>query len=162
MGTIRRVAVREARSWLRSISYAGCCLFRRQHRVPFRALLYLAIYSVDRSGRAVTPQARRSPHPWNVKGEKIPKGRPVVTTICSDQLSDLDMRPVCLTVVPAAAIFTLFLMQRHAGLEDVNINVRVAPPESGKYPQLTSPLAASRHIIHLIHLLVSVSRHGER
>ena len=43
---------------------------------------------------------------------------------------------VCLTVIPAAAILALFLTQSHADLENVNINVRTAPPAPGNYPQL--------------------------
>jgi hypothetical protein len=43
---------------------------------------------------------------------------------------------VCLTVVPAVAIFALFLTRSHADLENVNVNVRVAPREPGNYPQL--------------------------
>jgi hypothetical protein len=47
---------------------------------------------------------------------------------------------VCLTVVPAVAIFALFLTQSHADLENVNVNVRVAPREPGNYPQLIQPV----------------------
>jgi hypothetical protein len=43
---------------------------------------------------------------------------------------------VCLTVIPALAIFAIFLTQSHADLENVNINVRIAPPAPGNYPQL--------------------------
>ena len=46
---------------------------------------------------------------------------------------------VCLTVIPAVAILALFLTQSHADLENVNINVRVAPREPGNYPQLIQP-----------------------
>ena len=42
---------------------------------------------------------------------------------------------VCLTLIPAVAIFALFLTQSHADPENVNINVRVAPREPGNYPQ---------------------------
>jgi hypothetical protein len=40
---------------------------------------------------------------------------------------------VCLTVVPAVAIFALFLTQSRVDLENVNINVRVAPRAPGNY-----------------------------
>jgi hypothetical protein len=43
---------------------------------------------------------------------------------------------VCLTVVPAVAILALFLTHSRADLENVNINVRVAPRELGNYPPL--------------------------
>lgn len=43
---------------------------------------------------------------------------------------------VCLTAIPAVAIFALFLTQSHADLENVNVNVRVAPRVPGNYPQL--------------------------
>lgn len=39
---------------------------------------------------------------------------------------------VCLTVIPVVAIFALFLTQSHTDLENVNINVRVAPRENGE------------------------------
>jgi hypothetical protein len=39
---------------------------------------------------------------------------------------------VCLTVIPAVAIFALFLTQSHTDLENANINVRVAPRENGE------------------------------
>jgi hypothetical protein len=47
---------------------------------------------------------------------------------------------VCLTVIPMVAIFALFLTHSHADLENVNINVRVAPREPGNYPQLIQPV----------------------
>jgi hypothetical protein len=51
---------------------------------------------------------------------------------------------VCLTVIPAVAILALFLTQNHADLENVNINVRTAPPAPGNYPQLIkAPPAAA-------------------
>lgn len=43
---------------------------------------------------------------------------------------------VCLTVIPALAIFGIFLTQSHADLENVNINIRTAPQAPGNYPQL--------------------------
>jgi hypothetical protein len=43
---------------------------------------------------------------------------------------------VCLTAIPAVAIFALFLTQSHADLENVNINIRTAPQAPGNYPQL--------------------------
>jgi len=39
---------------------------------------------------------------------------------------------VCLTVIPVAAIFALFLTKRHTD-QNVNINVRVAPRENGEW-----------------------------
>jgi hypothetical protein len=50
---------------------------------------------------------------------------------------------VCLTVIPAVAIFALFVTQSHADLENVNINVRVAPRELGNYPQIIPPPPAA-------------------
>lgn len=50
---------------------------------------------------------------------------------------------VCLTVIPAVAIFALFLTQRHDDLKNVNINVRVAPREAGNYPQIIPPPPAT-------------------
>jgi hypothetical protein len=49
---------------------------------------------------------------------------------------------VCLTVIPIVAIFALFITQSHADLENVNINVRVAPREPGNYgvPIVQPPL----------------------
>ena len=49
---------------------------------------------------------------------------------------------VCLTVVPAVAILALFLTQRHAVLENVNVNVRVAPQSPGNYAPIIPPPAA--------------------
>jgi len=43
---------------------------------------------------------------------------------------------VCLTIIPALAIFALFVTQSHADLENVNVNVRTAPQAPGNYPQL--------------------------
>ncbi len=40
---------------------------------------------------------------------------------------------VCLTVIPAAAIFALFVTQSHADLENVNINVTVPSRTPGNY-----------------------------
>lgn len=40
---------------------------------------------------------------------------------------------VCLTVVPAVAIFALFVTNSHVDLENVNINVRVEPRAPGNY-----------------------------
>lgn len=51
---------------------------------------------------------------------------------------------VCLTVVPAVAILALFLTQSHADLENVNVNVRVAPPapsNNGALIVMPPPLA---------------------
>jgi hypothetical protein len=42
---------------------------------------------------------------------------------------------VCLTVIPMVAIFALFLTQSHANVDNVNVNIRVAPREPGNYPQ---------------------------
>jgi hypothetical protein len=42
---------------------------------------------------------------------------------------------VCLTVIPAVAIFAIFLTQSRAGLENININVRTVPQGPGNYPQ---------------------------
>jgi hypothetical protein len=39
---------------------------------------------------------------------------------------------VCLTVISAVVIFALFLTQSRTDLENVNINVRVAPRENGE------------------------------
>ena len=47
---------------------------------------------------------------------------------------------LCLTVIPAAAIFTLFFTQSRADLDNVNVNIRVAPREPSNYPrQLIQP-----------------------
>ena len=46
---------------------------------------------------------------------------------------------VCLTAVPVAAIFALFLTQSHADLKNVNIDVRVPERAPGDYPQLIQP-----------------------
>ncbi len=50
---------------------------------------------------------------------------------------------VCLTVIPAAAIFAIFLTQSRADLENVNVNVRVAPQAPSNYgvPVVMPPLA---------------------
>ena len=40
---------------------------------------------------------------------------------------------VCLTVVPAVAIFALFLTQSYTDLENANINARIAPRENGEW-----------------------------
>lgn len=39
---------------------------------------------------------------------------------------------VCLAVIPVAAIFALFLTQRHTD-QNANINIRVAPRENGEW-----------------------------
>lgn len=46
---------------------------------------------------------------------------------------------VCLTAVPIAAIFVLFLTQSHADLKNVNIDVRAPERAPGTYPQLIQP-----------------------
>lgn len=40
---------------------------------------------------------------------------------------------VCLTVVPAVAIFALFVTNSHADLENVNVNISVEPRAPGNY-----------------------------
>lgn len=43
---------------------------------------------------------------------------------------------VCLTAVPVAAIFAIFLTQSHADLKNVNIDIRAPEQAPGNYPQL--------------------------
>ncbi len=46
---------------------------------------------------------------------------------------------VCLTVIPCAAILTLYYKQSRAQPEDVNINIRVAPRAPDINPRLIQP-----------------------
>lgn len=43
---------------------------------------------------------------------------------------------VCLTVVPIALIFTLFLWNQNKGFENININIRSPTPDSHVYPTI--------------------------
>jgi hypothetical protein len=40
---------------------------------------------------------------------------------------------VCLTVIPVAAIFTLFLTESRVDMENVNVNIRVSPQAPSNY-----------------------------
>jgi hypothetical protein len=40
---------------------------------------------------------------------------------------------VCLTVIPAAAIFAIFFTQSRADLEDINVNIRTPPSAPSNY-----------------------------
>lgn len=52
---------------------------------------------------------------------------------------------VCLTVVPAVAIFALFVTNSHADLENVNVNISVEPRAPGNYGGSHRHTATNEH-----------------